>query len=74
MLFIKPLLLSGVLLAVASLAYAMPEKNFLTGSIQSSASLIGLDETAMGGLQVIAVGLALMVLRLRAKGHGIGRE
>ena len=66
MFYLKPLLLSGVLLAVASLAYAMPEKNFLTGSIQSSASLIGLDEASMSGLQVIAVGLALMALRLRA--------
>lgn len=66
MFYLKPLLLSGVLLAVASLAYAMPEKNFLTGSIQSSASLIGLDEASMSGLQVIAVGLALIALRLRA--------
>ena len=66
MFYLKPLLLSGVLLAVASLAYAMPEKRFLTGSIQSSTSLIGLDEASMSGLQVIAVGLALIALRLRA--------
>lgn len=66
MFYLKPLLLSGVLLVVASLAYAMPEKNFLTGSIQSSASLIGLDESSINVLRVIAVGLALMALRLRA--------